>query len=119
LWLFESSLATSQLNFYPSGDSAILRVWITRGLYYVLIGIVALEEIDVEEGDLKGEDQLMFFISFMAYAEVALGLMYYIMGCLCIQSLKFRVYLDFERRCEEIQLAQKGTLPKPSPGNVT
>ena len=79
---------------------------------YCLIGVLALEEIDVQvEGknwNAKGRAQIVFYIEFISYMEVALGLLYYVLGCLCTQQLKHKVYKDFERRCAVVEAAQKG-----------
>ena len=73
---------------------------------------MALEGLDTEGPDkhanVKGRDELLSFIEVMAYIEVGLGLLYYVMGCLCMQVLKTKTYADFERRGEEIKAAQKG-----------
>lgn len=93
-------------------ESAILRVWITRGLFYSLIGIIAMVENDTEGGgknlNVPGADELLLFIEIMAYVQAGVGVLYYVMGILCVQMLKNKEYADFERRGREIKAAQKG-----------
>lgn len=91
-------------------NSVILHTWITRGLFYGLIGIMALEELDHETDknmDAPGREECMTFIHIMAYATVGIGLLYYAMGCLCMQVVRNKVYADYEKRCQELRIVQQ------------
>ena len=84
---------------------------------------MALEEMDTEaEGknwNSKGRAELVSFIEVMAYMVITLGLLYYVLGCLCVQQLKHKVYKDFEKRRAEVKSAQKGIAVEPKAVNIT
>lgn len=72
--------------------------------------MIAMVENDTEGGknlDVPGADELLLFIEIMSYVQAGLGVLYYVLGLLCVQMLKNKEYADFERRGREIKAAQK------------
>ena len=100
-------------------DSAILHIWITRGIFYSFVGVLGLEENDTTTADSEhsamiGHDQAMNFILVVAYMMVACGVLYFGMGCLCLQLVRNRVMADYEQRSTEATTDQK----RPKEGSV-
>ena len=94
-------------------ESRILRAWITRGIIYSFVGVLGLAENDTTSADMDhinapGHDQAMKFINVVACTMTAMGALYYVMGCLCLQLVYNRVMADYERRSNEGELDQKG-----------
>lgn len=92
-------------------DSAIFKVWITRGLFYAFIGVICMEGIDSEDpsknvGSLWRETAFQF-IDVVAYLMVAFGILYYAMGCMCIHLVRSRVVREYEAKCADLKLAKK------------
>ena len=95
-------------------ESAILRIWITRGIFYSFVGVLGLEENDTETTDEQhtqviGHDQALIFIQIVAYIMVGCGILYFVMGCICLQLVRNRVMTDYEQRCSEATTNRKRT----------
>ncbi|CAM9471743.1 unnamed protein product [Phaeothamnion confervicola] len=68
--------------------------WIARGLYYIFIGLLTLEQSDV--GSATAQD----YIEVTAYAMMGFGALYAFMGLVCLQ----RVYTAKVERYEARRL---------------
>jgi len=90
-------------------DSNILRNWITRGLLYAFLGLVGMEANDTEEPGFASsqKDAIVEFVNISAYIMVGVGVLYYLMGCLCLQMLRDKVVEDYEKRRDGLSEAQK------------
>lgn len=89
-------------------ESAILRIWITRGIFYAFVGVLGLEENDTqnasEHKSATGRAQALEFIDIVAYLMIGCGISYFVMGCLCLQLLRNRVLTDYEQRVKEAKV---------------
>ena len=102
-------------------ESAILRIWITRGIFYSFVGVLGLEENDtsaVAAEHFKGQAQALQFVEVVAYSMVACGCAYFVMGCLCIQLIHNRIVTDFEERCSEAKANRKKTGKLTANGSI-
>jgi len=92
-------------------ESAILRVWITRGLIYAFIGVLGLEENETEDPEKNSSslwrDAAFQYFEIAAFIMVANGLLYYAMGCMCIQIVKTRAVQDYETKCADLKQTKK------------
>ena len=92
-------------------DSAIFQVWITRGLFYAFIGVIAMEGTESEDPGKNASsiwrDTAFQFIDVVAYVMVAFGILYYAMGCMCIHLIRSRVLREYEAKCADLKLAKK------------
>lgn len=92
-------------------ESAILRIWITRGIFYSFVGVLGLVEIDTEKAShhttMQGQGAALKFIEVVAYMMVACGMLYFAMGCLCLQILRNRVMADYDQRSAEVKANNK------------
>lgn len=94
-------------------ESAILRAWVTKGIFYSFVGVLGLAENDTTRADIDhinapGHDQAMKFINAISCMLAAMGALYYAMGCLCLQLVFNRINADYERRGKEVQLKENG-----------
>ena len=105
-------------------DSKILHNWVTRGMFYALIGTLGLLQDETEELKLKSDTSLpsrdvtMNFIHGVAWLMIACGLLYFCLGLLCCQRLvkKFREKhaVRLEMASEKRKLMKKRKKNTPS-----
>ncbi|CAB9522370.1 COPI associated protein [Seminavis robusta] len=90
-------------------ESAILRIWITRGIFYSFVGVLGLEENDTTKisSEHVGVASAVKFVEVVAYIMVGCGCLYFVMGCLCLQLIYNRVVTDYEQRVSEAKANQK------------
>jgi hypothetical protein len=82
-------------------ESAILRYWITRGLFYCFLGVIGLEQNDTEGGknsDMRGFNVSGAYISMAALIMTGVGAAYSLMGLCCLQIYYNRLRSDYEAR---------------------
>jgi hypothetical protein len=102
-------------------ESAILRIWITRGIFYSFVGVLGMEENDttlVATQHFTGQEQALKFVEVVAYMMVACGIVYFVMGCLCIQLIYNRAVADYEERCNEAMANRKRTGKTTNDGSI-
>jgi hypothetical protein len=85
-------------------ESAMLRIWITRGAIYAFIGILGLEEIEASPAsshqDSGGRDTALIFVKVIAWIMVGLGVLYFVMGVLCLQLVSNRLREEYQERLD-------------------
>jgi hypothetical protein len=85
-------------------NSSILRYWITRGLFYSFVGIIGIQQNDhVEErnpSESRRDSASLKFIRVVAWLMVASGVVYFMVGILCMQIIYNRLRRDYEERCK-------------------
>lgn len=87
----------TELEWFPLVvNSRILTFWVTRGLLYVFMAILTLDQMH-DDGSKKSENQILF-IKFVSYAFTILGVGYMVMGVFCIQILLKRIRADYQER---------------------
>jgi len=83
-------------------DSALLRIWISRGLIYMFIGVLGLEENDVSprrDGmSQHWQKAALNYIKVVAWCIVAIGILYTLMGLFCLQIVYNRLREDYKDR---------------------
>jgi len=84
-------------------NSSILRVWITRGLFYAFIGIIGIQQNDnvIDRDDdrrILNKSPSLQFIRVVAWLMVGCGLLYFGMGVACLQIYYNRLRRDYEER---------------------
>jgi len=91
--------------------SMILTNWVTRGAFYVLIGIMGLQEgPDDVVGESKMRENVVVLFEGIAYTMIALGCLYFCMGLLCLQLLYNKMAKNYKKRVltsKEKKLVQK------------
>jgi hypothetical protein len=82
-------------------ESKIMRIWITRGLFYSFIGVLGLEENDTSSSRNSNERGFNFslqFIKAVAWVMVCCGALYFFMGIFCLQMVYNSMRTEYERR---------------------
>jgi hypothetical protein len=94
-------------------ESAMLRIWITRGAIYAFIGILGLEESEASptsnHQDSAGRDRALTFVMVIAWIMVGLGVLYFVMGVLCLQLVSNRLREDYQERVERSKETQRAS----------
>jgi hypothetical protein len=81
-------------------DSVILNWWPTRGAFYGFIGVLGLEENDVDVYDAKGRSAALGYIKVVAWLMIGCGVLYFVLGVACMQFLLNRMRDDYKQRLE-------------------
>ena len=76
-------------------NSRILSFWVTRGLLYIFMGLLSLDQL--HNGSKKSQNQTLFIKS-VSYIFMGVGAGYAIMGVLCFQIVLKRIRLDYRAR---------------------
>jgi hypothetical protein len=84
-------------------ESFILRVWITRGQFYIFIGVLGFEQNDTSHA--KNSDSVNFqlsmhYVTATAWIMVAVGVLYSLLGMCCLQVYFNRLQTEYEQRLE-------------------
>jgi hypothetical protein len=94
-------------------NSAVLRNWISRGLLYTFIGVLGLVEYEADMTSslaaLSGKNRALRFIRVSAWIMVALGILYFGMGVLCLQLIFNRLQEDYKKRLEQAKVTRRAT----------
>ena len=94
-------------------NSPLLRIWISRGMVYGFIGVLGLEENEVSPArsgmSETGRQAALNYIKTVAWWMVAIGLLYLIMGALCLQLLYNRQRDDYKERLQKASNTRETT----------
>jgi len=96
---------------WPSfiSDSTILSWWVTRGAFYCFIGVLGLEENDVETYDQNGRGAALQYIKVVAWLMIGCGILYFFLGVTCMQFLLKRMREDYKQRCDRAKETRRTT----------
>jgi len=80
-------------------ESRLLSNWITRGLIYVFIGVLGLQENEgiVKEG-ATGYETMLEIVKAVAWNMIGCGLLYFVMGICCLQLVLDRMRKHYQER---------------------
>jgi len=90
--------------------NALLKNWISRGCFYAFVGILGLEEYMVHvhsQQSMEEGDGRAFYIQGVAYGMVGSGVVYVIMGIMCLQKCFEKIQRNYEERNENFRLRQQ------------
>lgn len=94
-------------------DSTILSWWVTRGAFYCFIGVLGLEENDVnvydQNQEIHGRDAALGYIKVVAWLMIGCGILYFVMGVLCMQLLLKRMREDYKQRIDRARETRRTT----------
>ena len=75
--------------------------WLMRGWLYSFLGLVGMEEAyavlvsDSSTSNILASDLVSIFIQMSSWGMVAIGVLYFALGLLCMRSLKEKVRADY------------------------
>ena len=91
-------------------ESAILKFWITRGLFYCFVGVLGLEQNATEEGiKFNGVDAFGQVSNIVAWMMIGVGLVYSTMGLCCLQFYYNRLRANYEERLGRAEVVREAT----------
>lgn len=100
-------------------ESFILRMWITRGLFYAFIGILGLEENDTSTKKGSSHTSISLnYIKAVAWVMVVCGTLYFLMGAFCLQIYYNRMRKDYEERLEHARHVRQSAISRLDDGNA-
>ena len=81
----------------PSFDS-----WIYRGFLYSFVGLIGVEMskstlVDSEDSDAMSVQSKSLLLAVASYSMFSMGVLYVLMGCLCLRCLSERARKKYER----------------------
>lgn len=95
-------------------ESAVLRFWVTRGLFYCFIGLLGLEENDTladKTESLRNFDAAREFTRVVAFMIIGVGTTYAAMGIFCLQLYYNRLRSNYESRLGRAEVVREATGP--------
>jgi len=84
-------------------DSPLLHCWISRGVVYVFLGVIGMQENDSAEAkneDAENYEILSDIAKAVSYNMAGCGVVYCIMGIFCLQKLLGRLRKSYQARLE-------------------
>mmetsp|Transcript_28214 Transcript_28214/g.39697 ORF Transcript_28214/g.39697 Transcript_28214/m.39697 type:complete len:228 (-) Transcript_28214:130-813(-) len=96
-------------------NSAMLKIWISKGLIYAFVGVLGLEENDVsphtKNMSAVGRTAALNYIKVVAWMMVACGALYTVMGIFCLQIVSDKMRQDYKgRAARAAELRRTGLL---------
>lgn len=79
--------------------NTILTNWITRGMFYAFIGVLGMEEFEINQNNITSLPKKMY-IEVVSLGMIGCGILYTVMGLCCFQLIYKRAKEDYARRCE-------------------
>lgn len=92
----------------PVRETPIFRNWVTRGLLYAFIGVVGMQENESSDvvltKDSEAYEMMSDVVIAVAWNMIGCGLLYIVMGLLCLHYVLNRLREDYQER---LQLARE------------
>ncbi len=111
LGIFAIILAFVELDFVPFFQkSAFLRTYVTRGFLYTFFGLVCFDEAGSDKAykelqyrttnstDIFRISWFAFFNEIAAYSLIAVGVIYFLMGIVCLQKVRTKYIFDDRKK---------------------
>mmetsp|Transcript_10278 Transcript_10278/g.15025 ORF Transcript_10278/g.15025 Transcript_10278/m.15025 type:complete len:199 (-) Transcript_10278:83-679(-) len=93
-------------------DSRVLNNWISRGLIYSFVGIMGVSQNEVHSASSstkKGAVAAFTYVEVVAWAMVAIGVLYLLMGLLCCQRIANGMQEEYAERAENGKKLRKAS----------
>jgi hypothetical protein len=84
-------------------ESTILRLWITRGLFYAFIGVLGIDQNENVEAKNSNDSSIhasLLYLKAVAWLMVGCGCLYFFLGAFCLQLLYNSQRSDYQQRLE-------------------
>jgi len=83
--VLSAGVVFGEMEWNPIREFVLVQNWFSRGLAYIFVGLLALEETD-EKGLSNATAEM--FVSFAALGLVVLGMLYSLMGICCLKRIR-------------------------------
>lgn len=87
----------------------ILHSWMIRGLTYSFLGLIGLEQsvaVNFNEDGSSSGRHASLFIKFSSFALTFMGLLYFVMGLLCMRNIRKNAKKEYDLRLEKEKIRQ-------------
>lgn len=114
LCIFALILTVVELDFVPFFQkAAFLRTFVTRGFLYTFFGLVCFDEAGsdkaykelqyrtTESTDIFRISWFAFFNEIAAYSLIAIGVIYFLMGIVCLQKVRTKYVFDDRKKWKD------------------
>lgn len=96
----------NELEYFSwTKNATLLRYWVTRGMFYNFIGVLGLEENEVSPArttvGLIGKAAALNYIKTVAWMILVMGLVYILMGAICLDKYKRKVIENYRGKSNE------------------
>merc|ERR1712146_303407 len=78
-------------------ESTFLQNWVTRGLFYIFVGLLTLEQ-NQEKAIVILPPWILFYIKIVGLILITIGILYMIMGLMCLRRLKDRKEAEYRAK---------------------
>eukprot|EP00816_Leptocylindrus_hargravesii_P005922 CAMPEP_0196812618 /NCGR_PEP_ID=MMETSP1362-20130617/29053_1 /TAXON_ID=163516 /ORGANISM="Leptocylindrus danicus, Strain CCMP1856" /LENGTH=252 /DNA_ID=CAMNT_0042188401 /DNA_START=187 /DNA_END=945 /DNA_ORIENTATION=- len=112
--LFCVGVIVAELECLLINRMPLLHSWLVRGIVYSFLGVVGMEESVAVKFDLNNDDDssvpttreghASLFIKLSSYAMTALGVLYFLMGCLCMKRLRDNCRTKYNERIRKAEM---------------
>jgi len=97
----------------PVREMFLFRHWVSRGLFYTFIGVVGMQEnessdVVITKTDSDVYEMMSDIVIVVAWNMVGCGLLYIVMGLLCLHYVLKRLRVDYEERVQRAQERNEG-----------
>ena len=93
-------------------ESAILRIWITRGIFYAFCGLLGLDQnarATLRSDVTVGTAAATLYFSVVAWFMIGCGTLYTLLGLCCMQIVHDRMQTSYQARVEQAKVAERAT----------
>jgi cytochrome c biogenesis protein CcdA len=93
-------------------DSTILRLWITRGICYMFVGVLGLAENDkamARDETTVGNAAATVYFATVAWFIIVCGMLYTVLGIFCMQLVNDRMRSTFAAKEERAKATERTT----------
>jgi len=91
----------------------LFRHWVSRGLFYTFIGVVGMQEnessdVVITKTDSEAYEMMSDIVIVVAWNMVGCGLLYIVMGLLCLHYVLKRLRVDYQERVQSAKERNEG-----------
>jgi hypothetical protein len=98
--LFSALVVVNELEWFAfTRESRVLHSWVSRGLLYSFVGVIALQENEVTpQDDNPAVDGAMYYVAAADWAMLGIGMLYFVMGVICLQRIDEKHREDYKNK---------------------
>jgi len=81
-------------------NNSLLHNFFTRGLFYAFIGVIGIEQSNADRKNAASDSKLLY-IEIVSWGMIASGLLYVVMGLICLQPCYENTVKSYQNRIDE------------------
>eukprot|EP00978_Attheya_sp_CCMP212_P000422 scaffold867_cov50-Attheya_sp.AAC.1 len=97
---FSALVVVNELEWFAfTRESRVLHNWVSRGLLYSFVGVIALQENQVTpQDDNPAVDGAMYYVAAADWAILGMGMVYFAMGIIGLQRIDEKHREDYKNK---------------------